>query len=393
VGKVGLTGSKPIFPWLLLIGMVSLIISACGGPDVPITNTPVSTIAGKAGSFDNIEINQATHRLYVADRTDTSVDVFDISTRQAKYRGPIPLPATPNGLAIAPDLGRLFVGTSDGSVAVIDINPASPTVETVIADVLTGGSSVDLLDYGAARNRLYASNAADGSITSIDPSTNTVKAHFSIGYPLEQPRFDSADGMVYVTSPTADALYRIDPNDGLAKSHFVLGGCLPTGLAIDPVSNQALIVCASSVMSLNLVTAKSEVFPQVAGGDVVNYDARFDEFFVGSPHSGTVGVFGGNPIAYITSVATPGRGNSAVYDETNNVVYTPDTRLNRAGVASFRVPATQPALVSFLTTMGLVVAGLAVLGLFFYFLARSADPARRRVEAPKASPPVASSPQ
>jgi DNA-binding beta-propeller fold protein YncE len=379
------------FSWslLLLIAASSLLISACGGPDVQITSTPVSTIAGKAGSFDNIEINQATHRLYVADRTDQAVDVFDISAPRAKYLGPIALPSSPNGLAVAPDLARLFVGTASGSVAVIDIKADSPTLETVIAEVPTGGKSADLLDYSAARNRLYVSNGADGTITSIDPSTYAVKAHFKVGFPLEQPRFNPADGMVYVTSPTADALFEIDPTDGLVKSKFSLGGCQPMGLAINPSSNQALIVCTTSVMSLDLRTVKSEAFGQVVGGDVVNYDASVDRFFVGSPRNSVVGIFGGNPIGFISSVVTGGAGNSAAYDETNDLVYTPDTRLKRAGIASFRVPATVPLWLSALTTIGPYAGVLAVLGLFVYILARSADPLRRRETTPRPAPTVA----
>ena len=369
-------------PPLVLVAL-GWLLSACGRPDAQPTNTPVLAISGKAGSFDNIEINQATHRLYVADRTDQGVDVFDISKARAKYLGSIALPSSPNGLAVAPDHARLYVGTAAGSVEVIDINPDSPALETVIAEVQTGGKSADLLDYGAARNRLYVSNGAEGMITSIDLDTNAIKAHFNIGYPLEQPRFDPADGMVYVTSPTADALFQIDPNDGLVKNKSTLGGCYPTGMAINPSANSALIACKNSVLSWNLRTRQSEKFTQVAGGDVVNYAARSDQFFVGAPHQGVVGVFGGNPIAFISAVATDGRGNSAVYDEANDLVYSPDTRIKKAGIAGFHVPATPPAWLAPLTTIAVVVVLLGVFGLLFYFIGRSADPVRRQEPASK----------
>jgi len=93
---------------LLRVAVGCLLISACTIADVQLTNTPVPTISGKAGSFDVVEIDQQNHRLYVADRTDKGIDVFDISSARATYLQTIALPSSPNGLAIAPDLGRLF---------------------------------------------------------------------------------------------------------------------------------------------------------------------------------------------------------------------------------------------------------------------------------------------
>ena len=374
---------------LMVIGSVA--ISACGGSPIPIALTRVPSIAGQNASFDNVEIDQAAHRLYASDRTNRGVDVFDISKPRARYLKTIAMGSNPNGLAIAPDVGRLFVGTASGAVTVVDTSTGA-----IIDQVVTGGSGADLLDYGAARQRLYVSNAADGTVTSIDTATDKVKAHFVIGsYQLEQPRFNPADGMVYVTSPSADSLFRVDPNDGLVKHIFSLGGCTPNGLAINPKSNQALIVCKTFVMSFHLNTGKSEKFAQVLGGDVVNYNAKVDQFFVGSPHitkPSVIGIFGGNPIAYYSSVSTNAHGNSAAYDETNNVVYTPDLLPDKAGVASFQLPEKPqvfPAWLSILTTYGFYAALVVGFGLFLLFISRSADPARRPAPKPKPEPAAA----
>src|SRR4029077_6739525 len=202
----------------LAIAAAGMLISGCGA-GIPITSAPIPPIAGKLASFDVVEINQATHRLYVADRTDQGIDVFDTSSSRARFLTTIPLSSSPNGLAVAPCLARLFVGTGGGSVFVIDINNDS---NAIVAEVATGKGEVDLLDYGAARQRLYAANGADGSITSIDTTTNTIAANFKVdtttAVTLEQPRFDPGDGMVYVTSPSAGKLYEIDPNNGQVKS-------------------------------------------------------------------------------------------------------------------------------------------------------------------------------
>ena len=385
--------SKSILTAVLVV-MVAGWVAACGGPDVPISSVGVPAIKGQIAGFDNIDVDQAAHRLYLGDRTDKGVDVFDVSTAHAKYLKTIALPSSPNGIAVASGLARLFVGLGDGSVAVVDTNNGA-----VIANVKTGQKGADLLDFAAARQRVYVGNAADGIITSIDAGTNEVKAHFVVGFEVEQPRFNPADEMVYVTSPQADALFKIDPSDGLVKNKWPLGGCMPNGLAINPSANLALIVCRTFVLSFNLANGKSEKFTQVLGGDIVNYDAKVDQFFVGSPHitkPSVVGIFGGDPIAYYSSVVTNAHGNSAAYDETNGIVYTPDERPGKPGVASFRLPDKPlivPQWLSNLITAGIFVAILGAFVLLFVFVSRSADPARRpepkRKRQPKEETPPA----
>jgi hypothetical protein len=100
-----------------------------------------------------------------------------------------------------------------------------------------------------------------------------------------------------------------------------------------------------------------------------------------------VGIFGGTPIAYYSSVSTDAHGNSATYDETNNIVYTPNLLPNQAGVSSFTLPdkpQVLPPWLSTLTTVAFYAALIVGFGLFLLFISRSADPARR--PAPKVKP-------
>ena len=107
---------------LALLAAGAALLSACSDSSVAITSTAIPAATGKTASIDVVEIDQAAHILYVADRTDQGVDVFDIASPRAKYLQTIPMPASPNGLAIAPELGRLFVGTSSGSVVIVNIS-------------------------------------------------------------------------------------------------------------------------------------------------------------------------------------------------------------------------------------------------------------------------------
>lgn len=373
--------------YLVLLVAGLLLATACGVTPaaVKVSNTQVPKLSGQASaSFGMVEIDQSAHRLYATDRTDSGIDVFDTTSAPARYLTTVALPATPNGLAIAPDLSRVFAGMSDGSVAIIDTGASSPTVDTAVKLVPTTGRSVDLIDYSPALHEVFASNGIEGTIAAVDAATGQVKAHFQVGYALEQPRFNSGDGMLYVTSSDADSIFRIDPTTGAIKGRIRLGGCLPHGMAIDPKSNQAVIACASDVRRWNLRTiTDATIFSSAGGGgDIVTYDAATSRFLVGMPQkiaTSGVAVFGGSPIAYITTVRTGGGGSSAAYDDTNNAVYTPEIRPGKAGLESFAVPSTELDFAISLQSMSLVGVLVVVVVLVMFFIGKGGDPINRPV--------------
>src|ERR671937_449703 len=52
---------------------------------VTLSKIPIPPIAGKTASIDILDIDQDAHLLYVTDRTDNGIDIFDVSTATAKY--------------------------------------------------------------------------------------------------------------------------------------------------------------------------------------------------------------------------------------------------------------------------------------------------------------------
>jgi hypothetical protein len=377
-------------PAALLAGLGgALLLAACGDAGVQTAGTAVPGLSTKAGGFDDIEIDQAAHRMYVADRTDTGIDVFDVSGQAARFVKTIALPAAPNGLAVAPDLGRLFAGTASGAVEVVET-----ATGTVAGEIKTGAQEVDLIDYTAGPGLLFAATGADGTLLTIDARTGKVLSTAKVGKPVEQPRYDPTDGMVYVSVPDLDALAQVVPADGTVKTILKLGGCIPRGLAIKPAAHVAVIACRKSVMAYDLKSGRSQTFDRVADGDVVHYYPSVDRFFVTSPHDAVptvVGMFGGDPVGYLTSANVNGGGNAAAYDATNDLVYTTDPRQGHAGVMSLRMDGSRPLPFwqSLLTAAGPLVALAAIIVPLGWFLARSADPVRRKQRTPRPAPTVA----
>src|SRR5437870_10860799 len=111
---------------------------------------------------DTIDIDQEAHRLYAGDNWAGGVDVFDISTPEAKYLKTIKTRGGFFGIAVAQDLAKVFVGLGAGMLGVIDIDPRSPTVDTFVARVDLGAKgSADLIEYVPSLKKVYAGMHGD----------------------------------------------------------------------------------------------------------------------------------------------------------------------------------------------------------------------------------------
>lgn len=321
---------------------------------VTLTKIPIPPITGKTASIDIIEIDQAAHLMYVTDRTDNGIDIFDVSTPTAKYVKTIDLGSGPNGVSVAKNVNKLFASANDSNVSIIDIDPASPKYQTVLVKLNTGGKMrADEMDYDAKDKKLYVANSDDGIVTVIDAVSNTIIKKFdNLGEALEQPRYNSADGMMYLTGSGGNVIFQFDPTkDVLVKKFDVGPKCSPNGLAINPATNQALLGCSagrpgskdpSFVVLWDLAAGKVlTTFDQVGAGDATFYSPKANVFLYGGSNfnrGGMMGIFSGNPVKFITNVPTAVGAHGVAFDETNNIVYTQDQLPNEGALFSFPLP-------------------------------------------------------
>jgi DNA-binding beta-propeller fold protein YncE len=298
---------------------------------------------------DTIEIDQEGHRLYAGDNWSGGVDVFDISSPEAKFLKTVRIRGTFYGVCVVKDLAKVFVGLSGSRVAVIDIDPNSATADTVVATMSTGGTgNADLIDYDPIHKKIYIANRNEGFLASIDAVKNVLlKKIDGLGGGLEQPRFNPADGMLYLAGNTDDVLYQIDPaTDTLVNTFLLDEDCHPNGLAINPASGQALLACANRqrphTVFFDLKEQKiASVVEETGSGDGATYDPTIDRFFFaasGWKDGPVVGIFGGNPARFIANVPTGRMASWVAYDRTNRLVYTPTIRDGMPALLSFPLP-------------------------------------------------------
>lgn len=288
-----------------------------------------------AGSFDGMVADPGAQRIYLADRAARGIDVVDDSSSTPRFVGTVVLSSFPNGVAFAADQHRLYAGLEDGSVAVVDT-----TSLKIVDTVAVGTNAVDLLDYSSLTRHVYAATGDAGEVITIDATTEKIDQLIAVGGPVEQPRLDPADGMLYVSKPRSDAIVQLDPTTGKETRAYVIPKCHPAGVAINPSRQLAMLACGSSVGWLNLRTGASSVTHEVQGGDIVSYDSTADRFVLASPHGrsdSAVSLFAGSG-DFLGSVTASPKAHAAVMDDAHGLVYAP----GNSGLVSFAPAACPP---------------------------------------------------
>ena len=306
----------------VLIAVVAL--GGCASCQSTVRQTAMPFLAGSP--IDGVVSDPGSHRLYLADQGNKGVDVVDISSASMpNFERRIDTAGIPHGLAVAPDAHRLYAALEGGVVAAIDIQPGSPSYLQVVSRIQAGRSTADLLDYSAQRHQLLVSTGTEGRVVALDTAHRGLAAIYVVDAPVEQPRFNSGDGMVYVAAPALDAVLQIDPATAQVTRRYVVKGCHPTGLAINPTLQVALAGCRGSVALFNLRSGAMSVTRAVQGGDLVSYDSQSDRFAVASPHAvkdSAVGLFMGDG-EFIGVVSAPPTAHAAAFDSAHGLVYAP----------------------------------------------------------------------
>jgi len=315
------------------------------------TETPsviaIPPVAGQTAAMDIMVVDQEKNRLYVADDQDKGIDVVDLSQVPGRYVTTISLDKSlPKGLVIAPDLGRLYSGNDDGTVSVVDL-ASSQVVATIPIQPVDGAGPADLVEYDPRDHKVFVTSPADGYISAIDTTTNTVVGKLGGLHSVDQPRWNPKDGMLYVGGTDDNTVDKIDPATDTLVSRVDIGStCAPHGLAISPRTNRGVIGCSDRDETWAVVwdfTANRPVdrFDQSGAGDAVIYDAQVDQFFFAASNYAPpeLSIFSDQPqVNYLTSVPTFHKSQTVAYDEAHNLLITHDGRSRKAELLYYPNP-------------------------------------------------------
>lgn len=298
---------------------------------------------------DTLDIDQEARLLYMGDNWAGGIDVFELRDDGPRFVTTIRTKGQFSGVCVAKAVHKVYAGMTGGRIAVIDIDPKSRAFHTITATIDTGARGhVDLLEFVAPHAKLYGALRNDGFVTVVDVGTDEIIATIAgLGGALEQPRFNVADGMVYLTGQADNVLYQIDPARDVVTATFEIGDdCAPNGMAINPIANQAVIACSDRAQAHSVIwdfttQQVADVTYETGRADGVIYSAAVDRFFLaggGFPSGPVVGVFGGDPVAFLGNVPTRRGASWAAFDEQEGMIYAPTIEAGKPALLGVPLP-------------------------------------------------------
>jgi DNA-binding beta-propeller fold protein YncE len=291
---------------------------------------------------DLIDVDQMRHKLYVGHAATDTIEQYDVSQPNPQWDRSYTVPGGLAGILIAPDIQKVFGGSPNG-LAIVDVDPSSPNFGQLLNTISIGPGGSDELDYDPIDHKVYFTDVGDGEIGVADAVHNSlIKTFTGIDEPqIEQPRYNPADGMIYVAYRSTNRLAKFDPRSDTQVSVTPLGvPCTPSGVAIKPTTNMALLGCRAwpgpGLVFWNLATnSLDHTIPNVTGVDGAIYNAKADRFFAAASrwHRGPVMAMMDGSGNFITNVPTTSASHQVGYDQVNRVVYALG-----GGLVSFTVP-------------------------------------------------------
>ena len=294
---------------------------------------------GGTGGWDYLEVDSATHRLFIS--RGTHVIVFDPS--QGKIVGDIPDTQGVHGIAIADDLNKGF--TSNGrsaSSTIFDLGSLK------ILGTATTDKGPDAIIYDGFSKRTFTFNGDSNSATAIDAVSGKAAGTVALG---GGPEFGTTDGKgnIFVNLEDKSALVKFDAKTLKVENTWPLAPCeSPSGLAID-VKNEILVVGCHNKLMTFVDGNSGKIIGTVPIGQGLDAN-RFDPvtgYAFASCGDGTLTIAHEDSPAQFTlleTIQTQRGARTMALDYGNHTVYLVSAEFGPAPAATAENPRPRPAI-------------------------------------------------
>jgi hypothetical protein len=195
---------------------------------------------GGSGGWDYLEVDPATHRLFISRATHVIV----VDPAQGKIIGDIPNTQGVHGIALADEFNKGFTTngrTSDSTVFDLTSLAVSGTVKT--------DKDTDAVIYDPFSKRVFTFNGDANTATAIDAASAKAVGTIPLG---GGPEFGASDhqGNIFVNLEDKSALVKFDAKTLKIENTWPLAPCeSPSGLAIDAEHEILIVGCHNKLMA------------------------------------------------------------------------------------------------------------------------------------------------
>jgi DNA-binding beta-propeller fold protein YncE len=258
------------------------------GASLPLTLVADVDLPGKAVRFDYQDLDAAKQHLVIAHMNDASVVVVNLDGSLVKVIPNIP---TPRGVAVADEVGRIFITSSPDRLVILDNDTLAE-----LGRVQTGRAP-DGVGWDPMHRVVGVSDQVDGALSLITESGSGARTQVVLGSETGNVVFDPGRAVFWITvvvDAPPDQLVGVDPSAARVTEKIPLPGCQGAhGLRIHPDGKSAFIACEDNDQ-LARVELEGEhrvsLAPTGAGPDVMSIDAKLGWLYVAA-ESGDLTVF------------------------------------------------------------------------------------------------------
>jgi hypothetical protein len=308
------------------------------------TQTPLSLIGVMAvpapiTSTDLLWVDEPTGRVFLTDRTNRSIDIFDAGhdryvTRVTGFFGVVGGAVTsqgPNGLLVTPD-NKLWVADGMATMRVADLDLDPPALIRSFEVGPASDGRADELAYDPVEHLIAVGfdAARPPYVAIIDADTYQVlnKIQFTDATGMEQPVWNGQLHRFLINVPGSPAYIAVvDPVSMTVTKKFTIPRCNAgtNGLALGPAQRLFVYGCGRALV-MNAIDGHiiNDSLTQIGtGGDEVWYNPGDNRFYVTSLNT-TTGVQSLNVVdagssTWVQSVPAVGIRNVAAYAANNHV--------------------------------------------------------------------------
>jgi DNA-binding beta-propeller fold protein YncE len=195
---------------------------------------------GGAGGWDYLEVDPATHRLFISRGTHVIV----VDPEQGKVIGDIPDTQGVHGIALVDEFNTGFTSNGKtGDSTIFDLTSLK-TTGNAKAD-----KDADAIIYDPFSKRVFTFNGDANTSTAIDAPTGKTISSFALG---GGPEFGASDGKgkIFVNLEDKSALVKFDAKTLKIENTWPLAPCeSPSGLAIDAAHEILVVGCHNKMMA------------------------------------------------------------------------------------------------------------------------------------------------
>jgi DNA-binding beta-propeller fold protein YncE len=262
---------------------------APSGPSLPLVLVAEVDLPGRAVRFDYQDLDAANGHLIIAHMNDASLVVVNTSDGStAKVLHGIP---TARGVAVAEDVGRIFVTSSPNRLVIID----SKSLTEV--DRVETGRSPDGVGWDPTHQVVGVSDQRDGALSLIGGAGRGARRQVRLGVETGNVVFDPTRASFWVTVVTSappDELVAVDPVTARVTTRIALPGCAAAhGLRLHPDGRSAFIACEGNAKVARVALEGAfavDTAPCGAQPDVMSIDPALGWLYVAA-ESGELVVF------------------------------------------------------------------------------------------------------